>query len=249
MLTILTLNINGPGTQHGAWDVRIDRIRQVVDAWQPDICAFQAVEFSDRFAEGNQARQLAALLPAYPHVVGERHPRIPCPPFLGQAFLSRWPASEVTTLELSHRDGTTDPFFRIVLHARFDLSDGPLHLINAHFSWVPEQAWDNVQEVVPRLQALTGARLLVGDLNQTPDSESLQGLASQGWEDVWRRLRPREGGATFPADRPEMRIDYAWVPQVLLPQVEGIERVADPPASSGICMSDHLGLLLTARFP
>jgi endonuclease/exonuclease/phosphatase (EEP) superfamily protein YafD len=132
-----------------------------------------------------------------------------------------------------------------LIHARFDLPEGPFHLFNAHFSWVPEQARLNLDEALPYMRSFRGPAALVGDLNTPPDSDVLQPLREAGWLDVWSELRPTEAGPTFEADNPSLRIDYVWVNSELRPQVEAIEIVTGNRDESGVRLSDHLGLLAT----
>ena len=162
----------------------------------------------------------------------------------GLAFLSRFPLVAASALELSRRTGTEDPFDRVLLCGRFQTPGGPLHVLNAHFSWVEEQACDNAAEAVPWINAISGPCLLLGDLNNTPDARPLQALRSAGWEDLWPRFQMTRTGYTFESDRPARRIDYALANAALGPLVRGLEVVGDQ-ADGDVRPSDHLGLLLS----
>ena len=77
------------------------------------------------------------------------------------------------------------------------------------------------------------AAILAGDLNDTPGSAVLQRLSN--------RWRVADTGPTFPADRPDRRIDYvAWTPVsewTLVSQTVIAEAVA----------SDHRPVLVVLR--
>jgi endonuclease/exonuclease/phosphatase family metal-dependent hydrolase len=118
-------------------------------------------------------------------------------------------------------------------------------LFNAHFSWVEEQAADNVAEALAFLSTVTdGPALLVGDFNQTPDAPVLKPLVEAGWVDAWAQLCPGEAGHTFESNNPTIRIDYAWANPALAPALESIEIVGRAQDASGYRVSDHHGLLV-----
>ncbi|HEY9877354.1 MAG TPA: endonuclease/exonuclease/phosphatase family protein [Leptolyngbyaceae cyanobacterium] len=247
MLRIMTLNINYYGTQHGPWEVRQQLIANAIAKSQPDIIALQAVAQDPAIAEGqDQASQLASQLQGYPY-------HLFCPAQIhadgrveGMAILSSLPLAISHYRELSLRPDLEDTNPRILLHARFDLPEGPFHLFNAHFSWVAEQTQDNLNEVLPYLQTFAGNAVLVGDLNTAPDSSLMAQFREEGWVDSWAERYPQEDGYTFvEGGKLCKRIDYVWVREELQARIKDVEIMADTVSEKGARASDHLGLLAT----
>jgi endonuclease/exonuclease/phosphatase family metal-dependent hydrolase len=245
MLHILTLNINFYGEKHGAWQDRQPLIEQAISEANPDIVALQAVRLDPQVASGeDQASQLAHNL-GYPHVFFEPAHSTPQGLADGTAIISRLPFSHRDSLQLTHREDVEDPNDRALLLARFDLADGPFHLFNAYFSWVPEQTADNLDEAIPYINTFPDPGLLVGDFNTPADSPLLNRLREAGWVDLWSAFHPGEPGLTFEAGDLSIRIDYAWANRKLQPQARGIHLVQNERSPSGPRLSDHLGLLVT----
>lgn len=246
MLKILTLNINLLGDRHGPWDRRKPLAAALIHEFRPDIVALQAVRQQAGLHGGNQAHELAGLLPKYRHVVFRPGTQYDDGAADGMAILASIPIDSIDVLPLSRREGIEDPWRRIVLSARFLLSTGPFHLFNGHFSWVQPQAQDNVRETLPAINAAEGLRMLVGDFNSTADCESMQMLARAGWVDAWAALRGNEPGYTFESNAPSSRIDYAWVPGEYRQNLESIHIVGRE-TTGGVRLSDHCGLLVKIR--
>lgn len=240
MTTILTMNIQGYAEKHGAWSDRRRLIEGAIAQAQPEIVALQAVSLNLEQAPTDQARQLADNLPGYEAVFvpAQTHPDGRQD---GLAFLTRGPLPEVRPFELSLRPGLEDTSRRVLLHGRFELPGGPLEVFNAHFSWVPEQQEDNVQEALSVLEGTAGtAAVLVGDFNMQPDNLSLGRLREAEWVDAWTLLRSGEPGFTFVESRePSIRIDYVWTRGVRAQEIG----VVLAEGEGELRASDHAGLL------
>lgn len=247
MLKILTLNINLYGSKHGLWATRQVLIRDTILANRPEIVALQAVRQDPNAAEHlDQAAQLAQLLqPAYPHSFFQPAMSHPDGSVDGLALLSIMPPADIDFLPLTLQPGLDDTNQRVLLRARFNLPDGPFHLFNGHFSWVPSQNLANVEEALPYINDAPGPAVLVGDFNATPESEGMRRLRDAGWTDAWAALHPEDQGYTFESDRPTLRIDYAWLNPDIRPYLKQIELAANTQDNSGARASDHFGLLLT----
>jgi endonuclease/exonuclease/phosphatase family metal-dependent hydrolase len=246
MLKVMTLNINYYIAKHGAWLTRRDLIRQAIQEAEPDIIALQAVEADPTFAEGrDQATMLSRLLPEYRHVHFQLATKEPSGRIQGSAILARLPMTQTAALPLTLLPGLEDNNQRVVLAASFALPSGTLHVFDAHFSWVKEQALLNVREALPFAAGFQGDELIVGDLNNTSESEPMQQFRSAGWTDAWTMLHPANEGFTFESNQPKIRIDYAWMNQALARQVRAVEIIADRPGPGGTHASNHLGLLAT----
>ena len=247
-MKIMTLNLNFYEGKHGPWLLRRELITDAVRECRPDVIAFQAVRKDPGVESGkDQATQLAERLPEYPHVVFQPAGDLGDGKQDGSAFLSRIAPAEVGFRTLSRgtdRPGESpDPAPRIVLYAR--IASSSLGLFNSHYSWVYSQAASNVEEALAYMNRVTGPRLLVGDLNTTPDTDVMHRLTVEGWTDAWAALRPSEDGYTFESDKPEKRIDYAWASRELRPYLRTVELVMEKPNRHGARLSDHLGLLVT----
>jgi endonuclease/exonuclease/phosphatase family metal-dependent hydrolase len=247
MLRILTLNLNYYGTQYGPWADRRQLIAAAIRQTQPDIMAFQAVAQEPTVESClDQAAQLARDLDGYDHTVF-------CPTqscvdgrIEGMALVSRLPLAATHHRELSLRSGLEDSSHRILMHARFDLADGPLHLFNAHVSWVAKQAQDNLDEILPYVEPHPGRAVLLGDFNMTPDSPLTAQIQEQGWLDSWATCHPQAPGYTFfEGGQLSKRIDYVWVREEMRSQLKDIQIIADRPSPDGTRASDHAGLMVT----
>jgi endonuclease/exonuclease/phosphatase family metal-dependent hydrolase len=244
MLRVLTLNINYYVEKHGPWSVRKNLIRTALQSSEADIIALQAVAKDPGVEEGlDQATQLSRLLPEYRHVFFQAAATHPDGREEGSAILSRLPFAACEALKLTRRPNLDDQTERALLHARFDLPAGPLHLFNAHFSWIEEQTSDNLDQAIPYMRAFEGMGLLVGDLNTPSTSRLLERFRQAGWTDAWAELHPHEEGLTFESNQPSIRIDYAWLNASLKPYLQSIEIVKTGREAEGERLSDHLGLL------
>ncbi len=244
MLRIMTLNLNYYGTKHGAWPARRALVRDLIVAADADVVALQAVRSAPELENGlDQAGQLALGLPEFQYVVYQ--PADDCGGGVtqGSAFLARIEMAETDFLDLTLLPGLEDTNRRTVLHARFDLPGGPLHLFNCHVSWVYDQARQNLDQIVTYIDSFHDAGLLVGDLNQTPEVDLLQRLAAAGWTDLWTLLQPDAPGPTFEADVPAIRIDYAWANHLLAPHAAEIEVAGKAEEEGSVRLSDHLALV------
>ncbi|HEX7021360.1 MAG TPA: endonuclease/exonuclease/phosphatase family protein, partial [Trueperaceae bacterium] len=250
MLTVMTLNINQDFDGYGPWQARRQLIGTTITKAAPDIVLLQAVCRDP--AAGvmpDQATQLAELA-GIPHVVFRPAQLRDNGREEGQAILSRHAPATVSTYELGRRAASDDPNQRMLLHAALELPQGPLHLFNAYFSWVEEQALDNVRDALPFMNDYGGPAILAGDMNMTPDSRAMNLLAREGWTDAWHELHPDEPGLTFESGQPSKRIDYVWLAGEPAPKVMDIRIIAEDCGPDGARPSDHYGLVATVEpFP
>jgi endonuclease/exonuclease/phosphatase family metal-dependent hydrolase len=159
----------------------------------------------------------------------------------GNAVLSRYPivASEVVRLP---REGV--PLRRNALRAELDLGAGRrLSVVVTHLHHVegPDGARVRLAQV-PRLLELVAGRpatVLMGDLNAEPGSAEIGLLAAAGLTDAFTAAGGRPADApTWPADRPDRRIDWIWL--------SGDLAATAFAATSGTA-SDHRGIAVTVR--
>ncbi len=244
MIRILTLNLNDYGSQFGNWEERKERIAKVIQQADADILAFQAVCMEQtRFGGINQAAQISLDLPKYryalyqPAVIQENGSAEGC------AVLARFPITIAGFKPLAFQPGLDDPNRRVVQYVCFDVNGAPVHLYNAHTSWVEEQARSNIEEVLEFVDRYRGLRVLVGDFNNPPESALIRQIAQQGWVDAWRRLRPHEPGYTFDSRDPRMRIDYIWVDPMYAGALKDIQVLTGSAGEAGGYLSNHFALM------
>ena len=147
--------------------------------------------------------------------------------------LSALPIGEQQVVALSKRMEADDPFERTLL----SVNVGGLHIVNAHLSWVAEQAADNVRETIAHIKTIEGDMLLIGDFNQEPSNEAMLMLGKEGLVDGWATCCHGQPGRTYPADAPAARIDYLMV-RGSTPRFANMRLVGD-----GGEFSDHLGIV------
>ncbi len=241
MFTVVSLNINYYVDKHGPWEQRRGLICEALELANADFVALQAVRQDPARESGlDQAQQFSRMLPVYRYVFFAPAETFPDGSVHGSAILSQHPFASQDSLPLSLQPGLEDANRRLLLHAAFELPHMVLHLFNAHFSWVPEQARENLKQAIPYIGRVTGPALLVGDFNTPAGSGLLDPLMQAGWTDAWARLHPDDPGATFEAPKTKLRIDYAWVNPALSSKLKGIELILGD--TGKIRMSDHLGL-------
>lgn len=243
MLTVMTMNVNLYEEKHGSWPKRRRVIEDAARDAFVDVLALQAVRRHKDVEDGlDQGTQLANALsfeqrcfrPAHRRTDGSED---------GVAILSRLPMEPSVAKGLSTRDGTLDPWPRVMVRAEVQAPSKSIYLVNAHLSWVPEQNDDNVTELIAFLQERPSRTILVGDFNAEPNAAGIGRLREAGYVDAWRRLRPGEAGYTFESSAPDKRIDYVFVSPDLAPRLEDIQLVADA-TFEGARGSDHLGIVV-----
>lgn len=239
-MRLLTLNLNYRVAKHGDWNARRGRIVEMARATAPDVLVLQAVEDADGHSQAAELGEALGCPNVYFIAAMREKNRA-----RGSAFVSRFPLADLAVRRLTRRAEHEDINEGVLMRVRVDAGDGAFDLYNAHFSWVGPQAMDNVRELLAFAASAPGPALLLGDLNQTPESEALKALRDAGWVDLWGAFHPRDSGYTFEADEPRARIDYALVHPDWRSRVNAIERVAaEGPRPR---FSDHFGLIVTLR--
>jgi endonuclease/exonuclease/phosphatase family metal-dependent hydrolase len=244
MLKVMTLNLNYYVEKYGIWPHRRDLILDQIQESEPDLITFQAVKKDPNLYDGqDQATQIARMA-GYPYFVYQPAAESPDGSSEGSAILSQYPFSEAVTFPLSLSPGTEDKNQRILINCLFDFPSFSLRIFNAHFSWVTEQARENIQETFHYIHTFREPFLLLGDLNTPPDSNLFDLFRKAGMIDVWEELCPHEDGFTFETDSPNIRIDYAWASQDLKKDLKAVQVVGEKRSTTQARFSDHLGLLI-----
>jgi len=81
-----------------------------------------------------------------------------------------------------------------------------VRVLVTHLSVEPAERLAQARRVAAAAAAEEGPLLLLGDLNDLPDSAPLAALAAAGLRDPWAALRPGDDGYTFSVKRPHRRI-------------------------------------------
>jgi endonuclease/exonuclease/phosphatase family metal-dependent hydrolase len=232
-LRVLCYNIHhGEGTDQR---VDLERLAEVISAVEPDLVALQEVDDRTQRTGGvDQTAKLAELTGLHGRFARQidfegGH--------YGQAFLSRFPLSEVTIHWLP---GVPERERRIAASVSVRLPDRqPLTFISTHLHHA------NGEFRKQQAAALNGTfgesdeiAILVGDLNATPESEPLSILSRK-----WTSATAGQTRLTFPAGTPERQLDYVlYRPANRLNVVKS--EVPDEPVAS-----DHRPLLVEFELP
>ena len=230
-MRLLSLNLGGRSDSYGAWPERATRIANLIGDERIDVLVAQAAPLGD---DGRFAPDLQMLMPGHDNVAIAVPSDVEPP--TAMAIVSMLDLTDVREADLSKREGE-DPFRRKLLAAR--LPDVGLTIVDAHFSWVDDQAEDNVREALAFVASIKGDVLLVGDMNQPQGGMVMQMIADAGFEDCWIGLGSGDG-YTFESGKPWGRIDYVWE-RSAKPRVMAIRTAG---GAGEQALSDHLGLIV-----
>lgn len=184
--------------------VDLERTARALARMAPDLVGLQEVDHRARRSGGvAQADSLAQLL-------GMRAYFAPFMPFqggeYGMAILTSLPVVRSWTVQLP--SGGSEP--RVALAAQVILpGDDTLVAVNVHFDWVRDDTFRFAQASVlaATLDTLSHPWILVGDLNDVPDSRTLALFRERGVEPG----KPTESSFTFPSPDPVRQIDYIFI--------------------------------------
>lgn len=88
----------------------------------------------------------------------------------------------------------------------------PLTVLCVHLSVSLEERLEQITSILELSELSQGPMLLMGDLNDTPDSEAIRRLLNEGWSDLLDDSKsealPNDERFTFSVARPHRRIDY-----------------------------------------
>lgn len=175
----------------------------------------------------------------------------------GIAVFSAFPIGDSEAILLEHADRWTRarPALRVrIAHSPTGIA---LDVIAAHLA-AGDEAMASRQKQVDELVRFAGRsgvpRLLGGDLNADATAPEIAspvtphgvGIAAE-YVDAWMALG-RSGGETWPADRPERRIDYWFVARASQHVLTPVEAsVLDVCSGRSSCLSDHRPLVVVLK--
>ncbi len=244
----MTLNIWGLS---GDWMRRCQLIAKLLKHEKPDIVGLQEVCHlcgSGLIGE-NQAFVLAKMA-GYPfwHFVPAHRSQTKT---IGQAVLSQHPITAVDILPFPRDpNDPKDTEDRVAVWVRVALGCG-VEFCVTHLSLSRKARERSVRQLAKWLWQISRVpKILVGDLNDEPNSPPLQFLlhdANPPFADAWQVFNGAEGGFTFPSHAPKHRIDYVLFSPPEAFEVEEIRTVGDVPDLGGVYPSDHLGLVAVLK--
>ena len=202
---VMTYNIHHGQGLDGKVDLQ--RIAQLIKREHADIVAFQEV---DKGVQRTARRDLPAELSSLTgmscvfsnnfHFQGGEY---------GNAVLTRFPLLSCTnTLYKMPRPAEQRGILQLVLK----VGGHELVFMATHIDFRRDDSerLSNVAEIQGLLQHYQGRPvILCGDFNDTPDSRTHAKLTEE-FTDTWIAIGPGEG-FSFPADKPDRRIDYIWL--------------------------------------
>ncbi len=230
--SIMTYNIRHGVGMDGILD--LERTARVIEAAQADIVILNEVDEGTARSLGvHQADSLGVLLDLF--AVFGRSIDYDGGQY-GNALLSRYPILDFRIVDLS-----TDSLLegRSVFLSRIDCRGDTLTILGTHLGLSQEERWEQIQRIIKVLPE-ENRMILAGDFNFESSSQAY-GLLTKSLRDGLAEFAV-EPPPTFPADKPDRRIDYIFIGEA----IEGV-KVAEfqhPEISNA---SDHQPQILHFR--
>lgn len=215
-INLLTYNIHA-GTDAQS-QPSVPRIGAFIDSLKPDIVFLQEVDRGTERSHGEdhlaQLAKITGMNPGFAKSLDYQGGQY------GIGILSRWPIDTVIVVQLTveppqeRSGGSHEP--RVALHAVVRTPFGPLHVVNTHIDAAREGTYRR-QEIVGLMAHIkrnvpAGEPVIFGgDLNSRPTTDEI-GAVSLALTDSWLACGQGDG-VTFPAGKPDRRIDYVFYRQ------------------------------------
>jgi endonuclease/exonuclease/phosphatase family metal-dependent hydrolase len=160
----------------------------------------------------------------------------------GLSVISRFPIVDHAVKKLS--SNCSDSNRRITQWVQVQLESGLFSLYNTHFALSQDCLETNVPETLDFMgDNSSGAGVLIGDMNATPNNDALIKLSTAGLTDAWAQLNPGVNGYTFPSWGPVKRIDYCWASNAYSAKLTSVALAATDCATGVVYASDHVALV------
>ena len=198
-LRVATWNIKHGLGMDGNLD--LERIAGVIEGFDADIVALQEVDENvRRSGRIDQAAWLGdrlgmhASFGSFMDYQGGRY---------GLAILSRLPIDSSQSWRLT--DGH-EPRVALAIEVTPAVGHSSIGVVCVHFDWVEDDDYRFTQatETMLRLGSLDSPWIVLGDFNDTPESRTMKGFHALGRD----ASKPADARKTFPADDPEIEIDF-----------------------------------------
>jgi endonuclease/exonuclease/phosphatase family metal-dependent hydrolase len=228
IIRILTFNILHGATTQGDFD--LDKIAAVIQQTNPDLVALQEVDFKtnraknyDLATELGWRNKMAPLFGKAMDYDGGAY---------GEGILTKMPIVASRNIPLPHSPGN-EP--RAALEVMVELESGDtICFIGTHLEHQrgSTDRTDQVNEINRVFLQNKYPTILAGDLNDTPESETISILKTH-----WKDSAGEDTGFTYPSDNPRIRIDY------ILFRPENRWKVLDYQVICDSIASDHCAVL------
>ena len=219
-LRVLTYNIRSGTDILGR--PRLAQQADTIRAATPDVVFLQEV------AGARQAERIAALAALGQVAYGGA--RRGAAGRLGNVILSRWPLSDIENRPVPRARVAVEP--RAVLAASVVPTGRQVRTIGTHFGLLPGEPEDATAVVLAMVAATSGPVVLGGDFNR-PSATARSHRRLRAVLTDCASADGRVPRATFPSPRPVLRLDYLYVRDCAVCDVEVLSSVA----------SDHRPLL------
>lgn len=236
-LNVMTYNIHHGVGIDGTFD--LTRIADIIREMDADLIALQEVDMeTDRIGGLNTMEYLAHEL-SMNYAFG-KNLNFQGGDY-GNGILSKYPVVSMVNFHIpSYKSGEQRGILKVVV----DYNGEEIAFWNTHLDHRTDdtERRESVRIIHAMIKNVKTPIILAGDFNDTPDSKTFAELITV-FEDGWT-IKENDSGFTFPADKPDRRIDYVFFrnPTVssfmLLP---GQARILTSPAS------DHLPLIVQFR--
>ena len=259
-MRVLTQNLLG---HHEDWPTRLPAAASSFRSLDPDLVTLQETVVTDGYDQAAEALGNGYHLTHHP---------LREPDGSGISIASRWPIGAVRELDLQVGPRTADfAATAQIADIHWPYNDVPLLLVNHKPSWATNLEYERGRQAVltagfvEELVERTGQHvILAGDMDATPDSDSirfLRGLqaldgTSVGYRDAWELTHGTEPGPTFaPSTTPivedhwrtdlDRRIDYILVRCGRAGPTMNVTHCTRTfvGAVNGVCPSDHCGVV------
>lgn len=205
-LRVMTYNIHvGVGM-----DKKLDlqRIADVINREHPDLVGLQEVDRGVKRTEGkDEIAELAALTNmkyAFAHNIDYQGGQY------GVAILSRFPIGAIDHRKFENR---REAERRGMIRVEVNAGGKTINFVTTHLDYqFDDGRLFEAEQMLRFLQDVKGPLIVVGDFNDEPSGTTYK-LVAQSLDDAWVRSRAKDGGLTYPADKPVKRIDYVFTRQ------------------------------------
>ncbi|GHH98921.1 metal-dependent hydrolase [Neobacillus kokaensis] len=204
---VMSYNIHHGVGEDGVLD--LERIAQMIEGANAEIIGLQEVDnhWSSRSDLQDQAKRLADRLGMfYTYAANlDLEPIKPGEPRrqYGTAILSKYPILKSENHPLT-KIGNTEQ--RGLLEAVINVKGNHLHVYNTHLALTSAERHIQIEEIINIAAKSEGPKVILGDLNATPESNEMQLLYSN-YQDTFAGENKAN---TYPAANPAKRIDYIF---------------------------------------
>lgn len=204
---VMSYNIHHAEGVDGVLD--LERIAGIIEDAEADIIGLQEVDnhWSDRSDFQDQAKMLAERLGMF-YVYAANLDRDPLNEGehrrqYGTAILSKYPILNSKNYPLT-KIGNTEQ--RGLLEATINVKGNHVHFYNTHLALTSAERTVQIQEIIDIAGESKGPKVILGDLNATPESSEMQPMFTN-YLDVFAETPE---AYTYPATKPSKRIDYIF---------------------------------------